>query len=476
MWGTHLYRQFFLLFQVSQDILQVMASLFLLLQKEDIQRKKERNKERKKQMERNKERQVRRKNLDQKASASEEPWQKGLGWFASTSEIQSTQLMTKTIMDTIVCGENSVDKGRIQRGKERKHMEIIANELVKKLEERLNLDELDKQMKGLEIKEHEIHSLKTTAKDLKPIDIMRNKKYISSLEEENKSLKEKLGRHLLRQKPEFEIMEKEKIIFSLEKIISSLEKENKYLKEKLDYEPISHRIEIMRNKKYISSLEEENKSLMIKKSKRKNLELKSKIKKMKKILIDQDEETSSDEEISSDEEQSEKSKIHSKEKEDAKAEEVTIAPIVESLTCPDEEVTIAQQIQLSMMQAQQIQVSMMVVVQDSVDSIFIEGKNSVDTPTKLRRPRKDGSPYKPKLTKQDRNKIGSEFVSKFEKNLVKAIEEFDFMKLADKRTSTLRYENAELKKKNVEFEMEIKGLKKEIKGLKTNLWQIRDFL
>ena len=148
------------------------------------------------------------------------------------------------------------------------------------------------------------------------------------------------------------------------------------------------------------------------------------------------------------------------------AEEPSDAPVVEPLTCPLDRVTIAQQIQKSMME----------VVQNSVDSIFIEGKNSVDTPTKLGRPRKDGSPFKPKLSKQDRNKIGSEFVSKFEKNLVKAIEEFDFMKLADKRTSTLMYENAELKKKNVEFEMEIKGLKKEIKGLKTNLWQIRDFL
>ena len=160
------------------------------------------------------------------------------------------------------------------------------------------------------------------------------------------------------------------------------------------------------------------------------------------------------------------------------AEEPSDAPVVEPLTCPLDRETIAQQIQKSMME----------VVQNSVDSIIIEGKNSVDTPTKLGRPRKDGSPLKPKLTKQDRNNICSEFVSKFEKDIVEAIEQFDFMKLVDKRIDrenlffkgekkykpikdiklvdaeieTLKYDNAELKKKNVEFEMEIEGLKKKI--------------
>ena len=157
------------------------------------------------------------------------------------------------------------------------------------------------------------------------------------------------------------------------------------------------------------------------------------------------------------------------------AEEPSDAPVVEPLTCPLDRVTIAQQIQKSMME----------VVQNTVDSIIIEGKNSVDTPTKLGRPRKDGSPLKPKLTKQDRNNICSEFVSKLEKDIVEAIEQFDFMKLADKRIDrenmvlqnykpikdikfvdaeieTLKYDNAELKKKNVEFETEIEGLKKKI--------------
>jgi hypothetical protein len=175
------------------------------------------------------------------------------------------------------------------------------------------------------------------------------------------------------------------------------------------------------------------------------------------------------------------------------AEEPSDAPVVEPLTCPLDRETIAQQIQKSMME----------VVQNSVDSIFIEGKNSVDTPTKLGRPRKDGSPLKPKLTKQDRNNICSEFVSKLEKDIVEAIEQFDLMKLVDKRIDrenlfikgekeykpikdikfvdseietltikdikfvdaeieTLKYDNAELKKKNVEFEMEIEGLKKKI--------------
>ena len=55
------------------------------------------------------------------------------------------------------------------------------------------------------------------------------------------------------------------------------------------------------------------------------------------------------------------------------AEEPNDAPVVEPLTCPLDRVTIAQQIQESMMK----------VVQNSADSIFIEGNNSVDTPMKL---------------------------------------------------------------------------------------------
>ena len=88
--------------------------------------------------------------------------------------------------------------------------------------------------------------------------------------------------------------------------------------------------------------------------------------------------------------------------------------------------------------------------------------------------------------------ICSECVSKLEKDIVEAIEQFDFIKLADKRIDrenldlqthkpikeeknykpikdikfveaeieTPKYDNAELKKKNVEFEMGIEGLKK----------------
>ena len=92
--------------------------------------------------------------------------------------------------------------------------------------------------------------------------------------------------------------------------------------------------------------------------------------------------------------------------------------------------------------------------------------------------------------------ICSECVSKLEKDIVEAIEQFDFIKLADKRIDrvnlfiqthkykpmkeekkykpiediefvdaeieTLKYDNAELMKKNVEFEMEIEVLKREI--------------
>ena len=141
------------------------------------------------------------------------------------------------------------------------------------------------------------------------------------------------------------------------------------------------------------------------------------------------------------------------------AEEPSDAPVVEPLTCPLDRETIAQQIQKSMME----------VVQNSVDSIIIEGKNSVDTPTKLGRPRKDGSPLKPKLTKQDRNNICSEFVSKLEKDMVnlfikggKEYKPIKDIKLVDAEIETLKYDNAELKKKNVEFEMEIEGLKKKI--------------
>ena len=58
----------------------------------------------------------------------------------------------------------------------------------------MNLDELDKQMKSLEIEENDIQST-TTAKDLKLMDFVKNQIYLSSLKEENKSLKEKVKKN-----------------------------------------------------------------------------------------------------------------------------------------------------------------------------------------------------------------------------------------------------------------------------------------
>ena len=50
----------------------------------------------------------------------------------------------------------------------------------------MNLDELDKQMDGLVIKEkHDDVQSFTSSKDLKLMGFVKNKKYISSLEEEN---------------------------------------------------------------------------------------------------------------------------------------------------------------------------------------------------------------------------------------------------------------------------------------------------
>ena len=124
-------------------------------------------------------------------------WQKDyVRKMASASEEPdvSTRLMTKinvTIMDTTTCGENSVDKKKSNKGRKRidgikksltkLEREIIANGLIKKLEKQMNLGDLDKQMKGLEIKENEAHSFETTAEDLKLMDFMKNKKYISRL-------------------------------------------------------------------------------------------------------------------------------------------------------------------------------------------------------------------------------------------------------------------------------------------------------